>query len=87
MKIDVKSAILGFLIAATLFVVLGVAEVVRDYGPKWGLIVPSQSKVLVRDADGRAFLVDSESGRAMLVEYDPRKTPGTTQQLTLSPHE
>jgi hypothetical protein len=87
MKIDIKSAILGFLIAAMLVAVLGVAEVVRDYGPKWGLIVPAQSKVLVRDAQGRAFLVDSESGRAMLVEYDPRKTPGTTEHLTLSPHD
>jgi len=87
MKIDIKSAIFGFLVAAMLMLVLGLGEVVRDYGPKWGLIVPAQSKVLVRDADGRAFLVDSESGKALLVEYDPRKTPGTTEQLTLSPGE
>ena len=87
MKIDIKSAILGFLIAAMLVLVLGVAEVVRDYGPKWGLIVPANSKVLVRDADGKAFLVDSNSGRTMLVEYDPRRTPGQREQLTLSPHE
>jgi len=87
MKIDIKSAIFGFLVAATLFVVLGVAQVVRDYGPKWGLIVPAQSKVLVRDADGKAFLVDSDTGLAVLVEYDPRKTPGQREQLTLSPSD
>lgn len=87
MRIDVKSAIFGFILGALLLIVLGLGAVVRDYGPKWGLIVPAQSKVLVRDAKGRAFLVDTETGKALIVEYDPRKTPGTTEHLTLSPHE
>jgi hypothetical protein len=85
MKIDLKSAFLGFVLGALLLFVLGIGAVVRDYGPKWGLIVPSQSKVLVRDSQGRAFLVDSETGSALIVEYDPRKTPATVEQLTLSP--
>jgi len=85
MKIDLKSAILGFALGSLLLFALGIGAVVRDYGPKWGLIMPSQSKVLVRDSQGRAFLVDSETGRAVMVEYDPRKTPATVEHLTLSP--
>lgn len=82
MKFDLKSIVAGLVLGVMLILVFGAVEV-RDIGVKWGLIVPSGSKVLVRDVERKAFIVDVDSGQAVRIEYDPTKTAAPKMQLTL----
>lgn len=82
MKFDLKSIIVGLVLGGILILVLG-ANGTTEFPVKWGLIVPSGSKVLVRDVERKAFIVDVDRGRAVRVEYDPTKTAAPIMQLTL----
>ena len=82
MKFDLKSVIVGLVLGSILILAFGAVET-RDFPVKWGLIVPSGSKVLVRDIERKAFIVDVDSGQAVRVEHDPTKTAASKVQLTL----
>jgi len=82
MKLDAKSIVVGLVSGIFLILGLGAGENV-EFPAKWGLIVPAGSKVLARDIERRAFIVDIDSGQAVRVEYDPTKTAASKVQLTL----
>lgn len=89
MRFDIKSVIIGLLLGVVIMFTIGSDRsggVVESYehGVRWGLLVSPDSKLIVRDMHGRAFMVDAQTNIAVRVEYDTTKTVASKEQLILS---
>jgi hypothetical protein len=70
-SIDFKSLIIGFLLAAVVFLTLGQTSSSADEAD-FGIAVTGRNRgmAVVRSVDGTLYSVDPDSAKANIIEYD-----------------